>query len=376
MSGSGNGTISSSGAIVRSSVNPDCDLLAAIALEQQPEREVYRQITGREFEGEYGIRLSLMRRGNKFEHNNHLNDAAALRKRVAEAFGFPDNDAEVVLVRDLDIEEPTNGGDVRTGNLRRYRKTKQIIGDAYQKKAGMPHLVIHPTLELPILRATDGSTLSHGSRYLNPDFMVLAPGAQIYLIGDEKSFIVRDDTVVDASKLDQVRRQIAAGTLAMRHEVLAIDPHAPLTSEGVLIFANPWGLSASRAVREDLSGEIAQIEKAIPQLQRVANKLAALRAQGYHQLATMAPHLPTSLRESCYGKCIMVSHCEKLKQNEPAALGRNVQRLLGHKSIDDIVALANRRQLLTGKEAALLTNIEQGASILGMDLDVFVATVA
>jgi len=373
------GGMSSSSALVRISVNPDCDLVAGMALDQQSEEDTYFQVTGHRYEGEYGIRLSLMRRGNKFENNNHINDAAALRKRVAEAFDFPNHDPESVLVRDLDTEEPTNGGDVRTGNLVRYKKTKQVVLDAYRQKQDMPHLVIHPTLKLPLLKGVDGKPLARGARYINPDFMVLVPGSFTYLIGDEKSFIVRDDTVVEGRKLNQVRRQIAAGTLAMRAELQSIkgvDARHTRKTGGLLVFASPFGLSASRIVLEDLSGEIAQIEKAIPQMQRVAVVLAQIRSRGLHQFSAITPLLDTSLRESCYGNCLLVDYCEKLPQNQPVALGRDVHRLLGGKTVTEIADLADRRRTLAPREAYLIDSIEQVANVLGLDLVTYLTEVA
>jgi hypothetical protein len=359
--------------LIRTAVNPDCDLVAAIALEQESEPEIYRQIVGRKYEGEYGIRPSLVRRGAKFEINNHANDAMPLRKRIAEAFGYAG--PEDVLVRDLDKEEPVSGH-VHIGNLRRFRKTQKIVLNAYRRKADIPDLVIHPTLELPLLKAPDGQPLIRGSRYLNPDFMVLHRALGVYLIGDEKSFIVRDDTVVEPGKLDQVRRQIASGTLAMRHELQSIDRSAPIISDGLLIFASPYGLSASKMVQENLAGEIRQIENAIPQLQRVAVTLATLRAQGLHQLAAMAPHLNTQLRESCYGRCIMVQHCEQLPQNAAAALGSDVQKLLGGKTPGEIAALAATAGLLPRRETALLEGIKQAAHVLGIDIATYLQEVA
>jgi hypothetical protein len=376
VSGNGNGKITSSSALIRSSVNPGCDLVAAVALEQQSELEVYRQVTGNEYPGEYGIRPSMRRRGTKFEVNNHVNDAAALRKRVAEAFDAFKGDPQAVMVKDLDLMEPVNGGNIHAGNLNRLKLTKQIIRDAYTNKPDVPHLVIHPTFEMPLLKAPDGKPLLHGSRYLNPDFMVLLPDHRIYLIGDEKSFIVRDDTVVEASKLDRVRRQIAAGTLAMWSELERISANAPKLTDGLLIFATPYGLSAARMVREDLSGEIEQIKKAVPQLQRVAVILATLRTQGLHQLAAMTPQLKTNLRESCYGQCILVDYCEELAENQAVVLGRDVYRLLGGKTIDEIIDLASRRQSLPAREAALIDSIEQSVSVIGLSLQQFLTEVA
>src|SRR5579863_1111312 len=202
MSGRGNGKIPSSAALIRTAVNSDCDLVAAMALEQVSELDTFKILMNKEYEGEYGIRPTLVRRGAKFENNNHVNDAMALRKRVAELLGY--GGPEDVLVRDLDKEEPVLSRDVHGGNLRRYRKTQTIVRDAYRKKSDMPDLVIHPTFEIPLLKGPNGQALIRGSRYLNPDFMVLDRTRGVYLIGDEKSFIVRDDTVVDASKLDQV----------------------------------------------------------------------------------------------------------------------------------------------------------------------------
>lgn len=389
MSGRGNGKISSSSALIRISANDKCDLAAAMALEQVSELDTYKTLMGTDYEGEYGIRPSLVRRGAKFETNNHANDAMALRKRVAEMlFEYFDKkgsatlrdrygDPENVLVRDLDKEEPVTSGDVHGGNLRRYRKTQGIVKDAYRgKKADAPDLVIHPTFELPLLKGRDGKPIIRGSRYLNPDFMVLDRELGAYLIGDEKSFIVRDDTVVEASKLDQVRRQIASGTLAMRSELNRITRSAPTITEGLLAFATPYGLNVARIAREDLSGEIQQIEKAIPQLQRVAELLAQLRAHGEFQFANIAPALGTNLKESCYGRCVMTAYCERQAGSAAEALGRGTVKLLGGKTPAELSALAAARGTLAPKDAALLANIEQATNILGIDLATYLQDIA
>jgi hypothetical protein len=374
-------SLPSSTALVRTSINPDCELIAAIALERKGEKEIYKAITGHEYEGEYGIRQSLQRRGNKFERNNHLNDAAALRKLIAELFDFPKGadgkgDPEAVLVRDLDDQIPTNMGRINDGNLRRWRVTRDIIRDTYAQKPNMPHLIIHPTLELPILRDAAGNTVKRGAVYVNPDFMVRAPGTQIYLPGDEKSFIVRDEAVVDPDKLDMTRRQIAASTLAMQYALTTLSPQAKASTEGILIFASPFGLRASVAKREDLSAEIAQVERAIPLLINTGHRLAKLRATGNHQLATMATQFNTSLRESCIGKCIMADYCEKLEENRAVALGKDVYRLTGGLDLSEIVELVGHRQNLSRKESELLRNVEQASHVLGLTLDQFAAEIA
>lgn len=397
MSGRGNGRISSSSALIRISANDGCDLAAAMALEQASELETFKALTGSEYKGEYGIRPSLVRRGAKFENNNHTNDAMALRKRVAEmlhvyygekyamsgdgvllALRDQYADPEHVLVRDLDKEEPVVGGDLHVGNLRRYRKTQGIVKEAYRrKKSDVPDLVIHPTFELPFLTGPDGKPITRGSRYLNPDFMVLDRVLGVYLIGDEKSFIVRDDTVVDSSKLDKVRRQIASGTLAMRYELQRLDPNAPIITKGLLVFATPYGLSAARIASEDLSGEIQQVQKAIPQLQRVALLLAKhRRTQPEFQFFAIAATLGTNLKESCYGRCLLTEHCELRRTSAAQMLGRDTTKLLGGKLPAELSALAAARGSITAKDAALLDSIEQAAAILGLPLATYLQDIA
>jgi hypothetical protein len=370
-------SISSSSALSRTSVNPTCELVAAIALEEVGERDAYEQITQRPYEGEYGLRVSIIRRGQKFETNNHANDAAALRRRVAELFGYPSPNH--VSVRNLEIEVPLNEGNRRLANLQRLRRTRDIIKTAYLKKGSTnrsPDLVIHPTLELPVLIGADGQKISRDSRLIIPDFMVLDRQLGVYLIGDEKSFIVRDETVVDSQKLDQVRRQIAVGTLAMRSELASITATAPRISDGLLIFASPYGLSASRMVREPLEGEIADVQKAIPQMQRVAKKLADLRAKGSHQLAQLADSLGTDLRESCYSRCIMADYCEIRTENTKKLLGRDAHRFFGDKSIAQLQAMLPNRGRLSAQDEALLNKIENAAHVLGFDLAAYLSEVA
>ena len=74
---------------------------------------------------------------------------------------------------------------------------RRILGDLVDGRDA-PHLVIQPQFALP----TGGPK----SEYVSPDFAVLDRVERVYVPGEEKSFIVRDN-VAEPSALDLARRQ-------------------------------------------------------------------------------------------------------------------------------------------------------------------------
>lgn len=189
--------------LARISQNPHCDLQTAMVVGQVDEVGFYEALTERRFEGEYGERASARRRGDKFEASLHENNAANLRRILAPRFGY---DPERMYVRNLADEVPDH---MTEAHRRRYARTVRVFADVAGgcEPPSVPHLLVEPQLRLPV----------SGSRfvYVAPDFAVFDPWAKCYVVGEEKSMIVRGGSP-DRVDLERTRRQAGAEALALR----------------------------------------------------------------------------------------------------------------------------------------------------------------
>lgn len=308
-------TLSGSRGLVRVSINPRCDLQAAMAIERKKEPDFYRQVTGTEYPGEYGERLSARRRGAKFEANLHANDAAELRRAVGPLYGL---DPATMWVRDFAQEVP---GPPTTMRAQRLVRTRRIIEDLAAGRP-VPQLLIEPQLRLP---TGDGR---FDFEHISPDFMVLDPAVEMYVPGEEKSFVVRDN-VADPGDLDLTRRQAAAQILALRAEANRVQLETRVTARAAFVFATPYGLRPAPVREEYLPAEVHAMRRAVEVYRRVRADLAARRAVDDASLAMLADEIPTSFAESCLGRCILADHCERRHIGTARGLGDSATRVLG-----------------------------------------------
>ena len=96
-------SLSGARGLARVSQNPRCDLQAAMVSDGVQEPAFYQAYTGTEYPKEYGERVAARRRGAKFEANLHQNNAALLRRVLAEFYGLT---AEEIAVRNFADEVP------------------------------------------------------------------------------------------------------------------------------------------------------------------------------------------------------------------------------------------------------------------------------
>ena len=196
-------SLSGARGLARISQNPRCDLQTAMVIGQVDEIEFYEALTKQQFEGEYGERISARRRGNKFEASLHQNNAAELRRILAPRFGY---DPERMYVRNLADEIPDYMTEV---HRHRYVRTMRVFADVAGgcEPPSVPHLLIEPQLRLPV---SDSRFV-----YVAPDFAVFDPATKCYVVGEEKSMIVRAGSP-DRVDLERTRRQAGAEALALR----------------------------------------------------------------------------------------------------------------------------------------------------------------
>lgn len=341
-------TLSGTRGIVRVSKNLECDLQTAMVVEALREPDVYRMFTGDPFPGEYGERASARRRGSKFESNVMQNNAALLRRAVAQKFGYPD--AEALVVR--------NFADETSGPMRLVR-VRRVFGDI-ARGIEVPHILLQAHLRLPV-----GPELNDfGTIY--PDVMVLDPERRMYLPGELKSFIVRGN-VVDPPDLEISRRQVATQILALRAEADLAGLGDRVNNEALFVFSLPFGLVPATPVIEDLSGELREAELALERLRVVRARVRALKATDPGAtLVQLAAELPANYRDSCIGSCILASWCERSYAGRARLLGDAIAVAVGMDTpIERIRALAAGDPPRTAEEALLAPQLMDASEALG-----------
>lgn len=347
--------ISGSRGIIRVSKNPSCMLQAAMALETKSEPLFFEAVTGQVYPGEYGERASARRRGKKFESNLFDNNAALLRGAVGPLF---DHDPAAMYVRNFAEEIPGPPNHMRAHRLARMR---EILRDLEAGRE-VPDLLIEPQLVLP----------SRGLKpdiYIGPDFMVLDKKSRIYVPGELKSFITRENVAEPADK-DLTRRQAGAQILALRSSMEKIKEgwSAIVPNKAVFVFATPYGLSPAPAFIESVDAAVHEVDKALDTIGEVQRLLASLRKGQAVPLDKLVEEVPVHFQESCFSSCIMASFCEKRNAGTVRVLGDGVSDLLGaDTTIERMVHLLAERSAPSQDEKIIVEQLKNAASALGIE---------
>jgi hypothetical protein len=343
-------SISGARGLIRIAHNLDCELQAAMVAERVKEPEFYRRLTGQDYPGEYGERVSARRRGMQFEANLHRNAAVLLRQALAPLYDF---DPDQMVVRNLEDDVPGRGSQAQVARLER---TRAILRDLARGQS-VPDLVIHPQFQLA------GGPTSHLD-LIGPDYMVLDTHAGMYVPGEEKSFIVREN-IADPVDLDSARRQAAAQVLALRAETRAVGLNSRVTNRAVFVFATPFGLSPSRPVEEQLDAEVFEIGRAVAALQAIRARLVTLRNGGDAPLEQLAEHLQTHFQEQCIAACALARVCKQNYADRAVALGDVAGDLLGGTTpIIRLIDLLHGMTPADDRERVLAVRLRDAASAL------------
>jgi hypothetical protein len=343
-------SLSGTRGLIRISINPDCQLQSAMVVEDVREPQFYRQYTGEDYPGEYGERLSARRRGSKFESNLHINNAALLRRVLGPKYGW---DPDIMTVRNFADELPGPPTGIRAKRLYRMR---QILRDLAAGR-DVPHILIQPQLQLQAERA--------GKPYMfvSPDFMVLDARVNMYIPGEEKSFIVRDG-VAERSDLDRTRRQAAAQILALREEATRVKIGDRVGNRAVFVFATPYGLSPAAPTEEYLDAPMREIEHAIEALVVATRQYAARQSVDGASLAMMADEIPIHFQDSCFGSCVLAMKCKERFAGQTRELGDGATEAFGDVPIERIVELIRGAAPTTTAEAELVPRLRDAQRVL------------
>jgi hypothetical protein len=351
-------SLSGTRGLIRISINPDCQLQSAMVVANVHETEFYQQYTGKKYPGEYGERFSARRRGSKFESNLHINNAALLRRALGPKYGW---DPDVMTVRNFADELPGTITDIpgqRPSGIRAKRlyRTRQILRDLAAGR-DVPHILIQPQLQLQAERA--------GKPYMfvSPDFMVLDARVNMYIPGEEKSFIVRDG-VAERSDLDRTRRQAAAQILALREEATRVKIGDRVENRAVFVFATPYGLSPAAPTEEYLDAPMREIEHAIEALVVATRQYAARQSVDGASLAMMADEIPIHFQDSCFGSCVLAMKCKERFAGQTRELGDGATEAFGDVPIERIVELIRGAAPTTTAETELVPRLRDAQRVL------------
>lgn len=343
--------------LARISQNPRCDLQTAMVVAQVDEIKFCESLTGRAFEGEYGERTSARRRGRRFETNLHQNNAAELRRILAPRFGY---DPERMYVRNLVEEIPAH---VVDSHRRRYLRTARIFADlaAENTPPSIPHLLIEPQLRLPV----DNDHFI----YIAPDFAVFDPQARRYVIGEEKSMIMRDESP-DRVDLDRTRRQAGAEVLALRLLCEQLGLNKCFGNRAYLIFASPFGVTPHAPVEEHLHAEVAEIQRALENYLRVSAELNLPNGRDLTKsLIAQAHRVRVNFQNTCMSSCALFSHCKSKISNTAHVLGDEAVVAFGAEiNLERLFELMrNPANASSASEIMLTERLREAVSVLGVD---------
>ena len=246
------------------SQNRDCELLTAIVVERTEDVLFYELLTGAPYRGEIGERKSTLRKGKQYEAALNAGGAARLRRALGPVYGYDPAAMRVFDFKTVRWPDPQGLNEARLAVMRQ-------IWDDLSRGLPVPHLLLQPQLSIRI---------GEDVRYITPDYLVLNPGPNMYEAGEVKSFIVRDRQV-DSASMERARLQAAVEVVALRSEAGTFPAlRSQVRDCAVFIFASPWGLTPAGPFKEDLSGEVADVRRALGNMERVSRKLGRLRAGG------------------------------------------------------------------------------------------------
>ncbi len=318
-------TVKGSAALIRLASNPKCEVLGAMVMQEGSEKKFYERVIGEPYDREFGERQSSRRRGAQFEQNAYAGDARLLREAIAPTWGL---DPDTMTVRNLMDSYPGGKEEARVARL---RITRTILRDAAAGRAA-PQLIIQPQLLLPT---------RPGPRpyfFIAPDYMVRSPATGLYIPGDLKSFIVRENEIA-ASDLARVRLQLGAQVLALRHEYHAIDPSIVVDAKGMLVFSKPNGLRPHSPRQEDLGGAVEAIQIGIAAFLRHRTRIDALRAGA--EPFTVTADLVSNFQDNCLATCVMAQWCRQRVAGRTADMGDAARNILGDLELGRVIGLMN-----------------------------------
>ena len=335
-------SVKGSTALIRLAGNPRCEILGAMVMQPGSEKRFFERVVGEPYDREFGERQSSKRRGAQFERNAFAGDARLLREAFAPMLGASAVD---LTVRNLTDEYPGTKDDAR---IARLRITREILASALAGRPA-PDIIVQPQLLLP----TQPGPKPYF--FIAPDILVRSRETGIYVPGDLKSFVVRENELA-ASDLSRVRLQLGAQSLALQHEYHRLDPSIIVPPQGMLLFSKPNGLSPHAPRVEDIGGAVEAVRIGVAAFLRHRARIDALRAgaEPYTVVADLEAHFV----DNCLSSCVMAQWCRQRVARSVADMGDTAGRVLAGMSMDRLLELLAGAAPADANEAAVAEHLQ------------------
>jgi hypothetical protein len=332
-------------AISRIAQNPRCHLQAGMLLLGLQEQETFRLLTGKPYPGPRGDRSAALAWGRLFEARLTENQARRLLVALDGMLGIRATSAHI---RDLRAEIPDAEDDAVST---RATRTREILADLLDGRP-VPDLVLQPCLVLKWRGADWG--------YIAPDALALDRSRRRYVPLEAKGYIALDGMITPGERA-AVRLQAAVEIVALRSELVHLDPAAEVPPQALLIVATPFGFRPAPSVLEELDAETVAVEVALRTIAQVFSRLAIQRTV---PLRERLLGLPIHLQDSCLASCALAGVCRARAPRIHATFGDHVAALLGERvDLDRLICLLCGEPAASPEEADLQEALKETATL-------------
>jgi hypothetical protein len=333
-------------AISRIAQNPRCHRQAALHLLGLHEGEAFALLTGRPYPGPRGERTASLVWGRLFE--SRLTEHQA-RRLVGSLDGVLGLRPAAARVRDLRQEVP----DTQPGAIsERCRRTRAVLTDLLAGRR-VPDLLLQPALQL----CWNGMDWGH----ILPDGLILDRIQQQFVPLETKGFISLDGMLTPGER-KALRLQAAVENLALRSELVRLDPGRTVPLQALLVVATPFGFRPASAVLEELDAEVVAVEAALRTLSWVVSSLAD-RRQDTTPAETLTA-LPMYYQESCLTGCALAEVCRSQAPGVRGKVGNHAASQVGEElDLATVIALLSGAPPATPEERALCQSLKEAVAL-------------
>ncbi|HEX8599664.1 MAG TPA: hypothetical protein VF952_14265 [Chloroflexia bacterium] len=347
--------------LVVASFNPACDTLLTMVALRVEDVEVYPLVTGRAYDGEVGERRGALKKGNKFESWLYANGARLLATVVAVEFGLR---ADNMQVEDLRKVRARRRQTLQEARLARTREILQRLAN----NLPVPDLLIQPAFAVSIAPGE--------YRVVYPDYAVLSRWEQMYVVGEIKAFITRDNKA-PALSLKRTRRQAAVEVIALREEAARFGLEGRVDDRAACVFGTVKGLNPSAVYQERLDAEVSEVRTALRRLERTS-ALGLGTSQSVEELfQNLVGTRAFNFEEQCFSICALHTVCRARIASQPTVLGDEAADALGAEvDLPRLAELIRGATPLTPAESSFVSVVSDLIGLLGYGPETWAERVA
>lgn len=292
-------------------------------------------------------------RGSKFEARLYANSALELRIVLCRPLG---SNPETIRVIDFRAVKATSSDESK--QQAEISVMRSLMRDLAAGRP-VPELLIQPPLEITVALSD--------ARVVYPDYALLDPSTGMYVPGEVKSFIARDNRAPHMS-LVRVRRQAAVYVVALQEEAERVSLSGRVSANALLIFASPYGMRPTDVYREQLDAEISEVQQALVVLRQTRYGQSVSGAKGASaDLKQMYNDGRINFIDQCMSICALYPLCKRRVTPTTRILGDDVAAILGqNREISRLDDLMRGAEALTEFDVSYVRAASEISVALGL----------